>query len=202
MSKKDGSALTEAEARGVLEPYGKVELCVPAESNHLNIRGMYVKFAFYLDCRDALKVRMTTSQRRQHTNPQIQNHNNMKSPYTIVLAPAMEPRFNLGPDGLLMVRGFASPRSIMDARSIFVGNLPEFATRPEVEALFQEFGSIIQTNIIKKAFSKSPVQPLVPAFPFAPIQTLTLGQPTEESTSLHSLNSHTPTKQIEHLSPR
>ncbi|KAK6385646.1 hypothetical protein LTS17_001216 [Exophiala oligosperma] len=136
MSKKDGSALTEAEARGVLEPYGKVELCVPAESNHLNIRGMYVKFAFYLDCRDALK-----------------NHNNMKSPYTIVLAPAMEPRFNLGPDGLLMVRGFASPRSIMDARSIFVGNLPEFATRPEVEALFQEFGSIIQTNIIKKAFT-------------------------------------------------
>lgn len=54
-----------------------------------------------------------------------------------------------------MVRGFASPRSIMDAKSIFVGNLPEYTTRHEVETLFQEYGSIVQTNIIKKSFSKS-----------------------------------------------
>ncbi|KIW14146.1 hypothetical protein PV08_06927 [Exophiala spinifera] len=136
LSKKDGSPMTEAEARGVLEPYGRIELCIPADSRHLSISGMYIKFAFYLDCRDALK-----------------GHNNAKSPFTVVLAPAMEPRFHLGPDGLPKVRGFASPRSLMDAKSIFVGNLPEYATRHEVESLFQEYGSILQTNIIKKTFA-------------------------------------------------
>lgn len=57
LSKKDGTAVTEAEARHLLERYGRIELCVPANSRTNNLDGMFIKFAFYLDCQDALKVK-------------------------------------------------------------------------------------------------------------------------------------------------
>jgi hypothetical protein len=53
-----------------------------------------------------------------------------------------------------MVRGFHAPRSTVDTKSIFVGNLPETVTRPELEKTFREFGRIIQVNVIRKNFSK------------------------------------------------
>ncbi len=60
-----------------------------------------------------------------------------------------------GPNGAPMVRGFTEPRSTVDTKSIFVGNLPETVTRPELNAMFSEFGRIIQVNVIRKTFSKS-----------------------------------------------
>ena len=62
----------------------------------------------------------------------------------------MEPRIRAGPNGSPMVRGFTVPRSTVDTKSIFVGNLPETVTRPELEAMFREFGRIIQVNVIRK----------------------------------------------------
>jgi hypothetical protein len=53
-----------------------------------------------------------------------------------------------------MVRGFNAPCSTVDTKSIFVGNLPETVTRPELEKTFREFGRIIQVNVIRKNFSK------------------------------------------------
>ncbi|KAJ9494087.1 hypothetical protein LTR99_006670 [Exophiala xenobiotica] len=136
LSKKDGTAVTELEARRLLDRYGRIDLCVPANSRNNNLDGMYIKFAFYLDCQDALK-----------------GHPNTTSPYTLVIAPAMEPRLRAGPNGSPMVRGFHAPRSTVDTKSIFVGNLPETVTRHELETMFREFGRIIQVNVIRKNFT-------------------------------------------------
>ena len=60
LSKSDGSYVTEAEAKGLLARYGPLE--VVAATSTLNKRnntptyGIFVKFAYYLDCRDALRV--------------------------------------------------------------------------------------------------------------------------------------------------
>jgi hypothetical protein len=60
--KKDCSAATEDEARSLLAPFGPIELCAATTGvarelqDHGKIPAMYVKFAYYLDCRDALKV--------------------------------------------------------------------------------------------------------------------------------------------------
>ena len=83
-----------------------------------------------------------------------QGHPNTTSPFTLVIAPAMEPRLRAGPNGSPMVRGFHAPRSTVDTKSIFVGNLPETVTRHELETMFREFGRIIQVNVIRKNFSK------------------------------------------------
>ena len=72
------------------------------------------------------------------------------------MAPSVEPRIRPGPNGSSVVRGFANPRSAVDQKSIFVGNLPQEATRQEVEELFRDYGKIMQVNIIRKAFGKPP----------------------------------------------
>ncbi|OAP55827.1 hypothetical protein AYL99_09979 [Fonsecaea erecta] len=144
LSKTDGTMVTEAETRGILERYGPLELVVPttmANRRHGGSGdGMYVKFAFYLDCRDALKL--------------FQNHT---SGYQLFMAPSLEPRFRVGPDGGAVVGGFSAPRSTIDQKSIYVGNLPEGTTRAHVEELFGEFGVIVQVNVIKKVYDNDAV---------------------------------------------
>ncbi|KIX97379.1 uncharacterized protein Z520_06831 [Fonsecaea multimorphosa CBS 102226] len=144
LSKTDGTMITEAETRGLLERYGTLESVTPttmANKRHGGSgNGMYVKFAFYLDCRDALKL--------------FQNHTNG---YQLYMAPSLEPRIRPGPDGAPVVTGFANPRSSIDQKSIYVGNLPEGTTRAHLEELFAEFGVIVQVNIIKKTYENDAV---------------------------------------------
>lgn len=68
------------------------------------------------------------------------------------MAPSLEPRIRFGPNGFPVIRGFATPRSAVDQKSIYVGNLPEETTRDELEEMFLEYGNIVQVNIIKKTF--------------------------------------------------
>lgn len=60
LSKRDGTYVTEPQAHGLLAQYGPISDCIPVEASHhpdYSVpQGMYVKFAFYLDCRDALRV--------------------------------------------------------------------------------------------------------------------------------------------------
>jgi hypothetical protein len=60
LSKKDGSVVTDIEARALLGNYGPLELIAPTEVPNQRLgstaQGMFVRFAFYLDCRDALRV--------------------------------------------------------------------------------------------------------------------------------------------------
>lgn len=59
-----------------------------------------------------------------------------------------------GPTGSPVVRGFLTPRSTVDQKSIYVGNLPDGTGREELEDMFKEFGNIVQVNIIKKHYGK------------------------------------------------
>lgn len=60
LSKHDGRPISESEARQLLSKFGPIELCAPTntmDSARYNMAcGIYVKFAYYLDCRDALRV--------------------------------------------------------------------------------------------------------------------------------------------------
>ena len=63
MTKVDGSDVTEAEARGILDRFGALEVVAATRANNPRTgtmtNGMFVRFAFYLDCRDALRVSFT-----------------------------------------------------------------------------------------------------------------------------------------------
>lgn len=139
LSKVNGIQTTEEEARFMLERYGPIELLTTTDKmdnpprNHIQ-GGMYVKFAFYLDCQDALKA--------------FPHHN---CGYILILAPSLEPRVHYN-RGSPVVRGFSTPRSAVDQKSIFVGNLPEGTTRSDLHNLFDEFGMIVQVNVIRKVF--------------------------------------------------
>jgi hypothetical protein len=61
ISKISGAYISEAEARQILSPYGAIDYICPTSAIRGRAVGMpqgiYVRFAFYLDCRDALRVR-------------------------------------------------------------------------------------------------------------------------------------------------
>lgn len=123
----------------MLDRYGPIELLGGTDRmehppRHNMQGGMFVKFAFYLDCQDALKA-----------------FQNQTSGYVLILAPSMEPRLQYN-RGSPVIRGFATPRSAVDQKSIFVGNLPEGTTRSDLHNLFDDFGMIVQVNVIRKVF--------------------------------------------------
>ena len=71
LSKQNGGVVTDSEAREILEHYGPIELCLPTNTGNRRYPaacGMYIKFAYYLDCRDALRVSSTPRQPGQCSN--------------------------------------------------------------------------------------------------------------------------------------
>jgi uncharacterized protein YkuJ len=56
----NGAPMTENEVRAILSPFGAIDAMYPTTAlrgRPTNLPGFYVRFAFYQDCRDALKVR-------------------------------------------------------------------------------------------------------------------------------------------------
>ena len=157
LSKVDGSNVTEAEARGVLERYGQLEIVAPTSNtnnrNNTTTYGMFVKFAFYLDCRDALKVSSPQSLRIALPDRKQLFHHHAAG-YNLYMAPSLEPRFRVGPDGNTVLRGFTQPRSVMDQKSIYVGNLPDHATKENLVSYFSRCGRVVDANIIKKLYGE------------------------------------------------
>ncbi|KAJ9605598.1 hypothetical protein H2200_010255 [Cladophialophora chaetospira] len=139
LSKLDGSPVSEAEARGILERFGSLELVAAATTPNRRDGGMtnamYVRFAYYLDCRDALR--------------QFDNHRNT---YQLFMAPSLEPRIRVNPDGNAVVRGFQQPRSAIDVKSIYVGNLPEGVSKEELAEYFSAFGNVLNVNTMRKIY--------------------------------------------------
>ncbi|ETI26807.1 hypothetical protein G647_10252 [Cladophialophora carrionii CBS 160.54] len=144
LSKFDGSTVTEAEARSILERFGPLEIVAPTTTPTRNGTGtstaIYVRFAYYLDCRDALRL--------------FDNHRNT---YRLFIAPGLEPRFRVGPDGRSVVRGFQQPRSAIDQKSIYVGNLPEGTNKAELEQYFSAFGHVLNVNVMRKIYDSTVV---------------------------------------------
>ena len=139
LTKLNGVPVTENEARGLLERYGAIEgifstIGIRERPAHLP-QGMYVRFAYYLDCRDALR-----------------SFHNQTSEYRLQLATNFEPKVRHDDDGSPVVHAFGTPRSATDIKSIFVGNLPEGTSRDQLKAMFLEYGTVLDANVISKSY--------------------------------------------------
>ncbi|KEF57661.1 uncharacterized protein A1O9_05579 [Exophiala aquamarina CBS 119918] len=136
LSKMNGDIVTEEEARRMLERFGPIELMAPTQRmDHPrnNLQG-------------AISLLTVIKGFPHHT-----------SGFVLILAPPLEPRVRYNKTGSPIVRGFTTPRSAVDQKSIFVGNLPEGTTRQDLHTLFEDFGTIIQVNVIRKVFSDDAV---------------------------------------------
>jgi RNA recognition motif-containing protein len=133
--------ITEHEARSLLTHFGQIEfICttdlIPGRPSGLP-RGQYVRFMYWLDCRDAM----------------YHFHEKYDDSYRLQLANGLEPRLvEYDQLGATIVRGLDHGASSVDRRSVFIGNLPEDASKPEVEAIFSNFGTVVMANVVKKAY--------------------------------------------------
>ena len=138
----DGGFMTEDEAREVLSPFGAVDFLCPTSvlrgrAGHIP-DGIYVRFAFYLDCRDALKGFSCSASR-----------------YRVQSANGVEPSFRRAQYNSSFSKNLTPPRSITDCRSVFVGNLPEDATKDDLNQIFGQFGPIVDSNVVTKTYASN-----------------------------------------------
>jgi hypothetical protein len=133
--------MTTTEARSILERYGPIEEIYRYKvRNHQHgdptRQGIYVKYAYWADCRDALR-----------------KFNNHISGYKLYMAPSMEPRVRVQADGKQVIRTFNEPRSLMDQKSIYVGGLPDNMTKGELAEYFSDCGNVVEVNVLSKVYN-------------------------------------------------
>ena len=75
-----------------------------------------------------------------------------QSSVRIQLANGLEPITRRAPDGSSTIQILTPARPSVDARSIFVGNLPEGTTKEDLFESFQQFGPIVDTNVVYKTY--------------------------------------------------
>ena len=99
-------------------------------------QGQFVRFAYYLDCRDALRSF------------------NIHSPeYRLQLASGYEQQIKLDlATAPRKVQHYSVTRSETDIKSVFVGNLPTYTTKEDVLGMFSEHGTIVDLNVISKTY--------------------------------------------------
>jgi RNA recognition motif-containing protein len=68
------------------------------------------------------------------------------------LASGIEPQVRYNQDGSRTAKGLVTPRSVTDTKSIFVGNLPESVTKEQLMSEFENFGTIVDANVIHKSY--------------------------------------------------
>jgi hypothetical protein len=122
--------------------------------------------------------------------------------YVLHQTPSIEPRIRTGPSGSPVVRGFHAPRTPVDQKSIFVGNLPQGTTREELHGLFQEFGTIVQASIVKKPFGKIHHAAYTPLIRPGAATDTTPPQKTTSSTCLRLWSSATHKRPSERRVPK
>ncbi|ETN43360.1 uncharacterized protein HMPREF1541_02519 [Cyphellophora europaea CBS 101466] len=138
-----GSPVLEPEARNLLSQFGEIELIVSTDlirgrPNSL-LKGQYVRFVYWLDCRDALR-----------------GFHHITDQYRLQLATGVEPRSRItSENGTTIVTGLGRARTNIDAKSIFVGALPEDVSKTEVFDTFSQFGEIFELNIVRKRYEGS-----------------------------------------------
>ena len=140
ITKLDGVPVTEAEAHDILGRYGEAEAMFGTE--RLSERpttlpqGQYVRFAYYLDCRDALR-----------------SFNSYSPEYRLQLASGYEQQIKLDLAAApRRVQHYNIARNETDIKSVFVGNLPTGITKEEVFGMFNEHGRIIAIDVITKTY--------------------------------------------------
>lgn len=141
ITKADGSrAVTDWEAHNLLSRYGPIDMICSTDMIRKRDtalpRGQYVRFEFWLNCRDALRMFS-----EHYSGYRIQDAGEMKPidrEYTA--------------SGATITTGGARDDPQGDELSIYVGNLPEGTTREELIDIFQRFGNIKGINHVSQQF--------------------------------------------------
>ena len=160
MSRSTGGPISEAEARELLKGYGdleKVWLSTPTDTEMFRLPdGIWVRFAFFQDCRDAQQVSTPflrlLRRRRSRTKSFKENPR-----FRLEQPPLPEEVRNR--IGRLPVARTVVPRptptaqnvqSYGEQRTIYVGNLPQDATQMQLRPIFNRFGNIQSLEIVSR----------------------------------------------------
>lgn len=145
----DPGTVTESEARSLLSPYGSIELImstsmIPSRPT-TPLSGQYVKFAFFLDCQDALR-----------------SFPPLNPTYRLQLAPNLEPVRRIGPPNSSIYTAITPPSASSaypsgnanntDTKSIYVGNLDTTTTEHDLRLAFSEYGPVENVNYVRKTY--------------------------------------------------
>ena len=174
MSRLTGGKVTEGEARRVLQPYGPVESCWWSSKTEREMyqlpEGIWVKFAYFQDCRDAQSVgEMTLLLYNQPklTKASIQAFRD-DSQYRLEQPPTPpEPTGRSPPrrtfqssrptwNNRVQARLEQGPifetllRQEIDRRSIFIGNLSEGTSKERVTQVFEVYGTVVHVDLVVK----------------------------------------------------
>ena len=145
ITKNDGTMISEAEARALLIPFGAIDAIYPTyalRGRISSLPGFFVRFAFYQDCRDALKA---LSGGESPFRLQLATGLEQDARQSVVLPTPFIPRQPTGP----------RPPPIhtnTDSKSVFVGNLPPGSSKQDLVDLFAAHGQIIDVNVITKRY--------------------------------------------------
>ncbi|KAI9674968.1 MAG: hypothetical protein M1817_001374 [Caeruleum heppii] len=151
LSRLTGGPVSEEAARDILRNHGAIDSCwwssrTERELYHLP-EGIWVKFAYFQDCRDALSALREDTQYRVEqpaTTPEQRGPHDRQSPLTRPnWTPRIITRTNNTHDNSFMRE--------VDRRSVYVGNLPEGITREEVIQEFSQYGKVMLAELIAKA---------------------------------------------------
>ncbi|KAG8534246.1 uncharacterized protein KY384_001090 [Bacidia gigantensis] len=148
LSKINGATVSEIEAKNIMEGYGPVELVWLATQTEREVfglpEGIFIRFAFFDDCRDALvsfrdssiyRLEQVKGLEESRSSPADGAHRSIASPYRRELVPRMSPAFT---------------RRHADARSIFIGNLAPHLSEDQLLGMFQIYGRVSHVEIIRK----------------------------------------------------
>ncbi|RMD44182.1 hypothetical protein DV735_g1003, partial [Chaetothyriales sp. CBS 134920] len=178
ISRKDGAALTEREARAVLEPFGA--LCALVQSDSVcgpgpgsgSGSGFMARFVYYQDCRDAIHAfsaaagGLSSVYRLQlATGPQYHHHRGVggASPDDDHVAAAADDEDNEDaashraitepydhtPTHHLLVP-HPNPPDNTTSMTIFVGNLPPDTTALALARAFADTGTVVDARVVTR----------------------------------------------------
>jgi hypothetical protein len=159
LSKITGGPVTDEEARNMLGRFGAIEETCPTtvadQQMHGLPEGIWIKFAYFMDCKDAIAVTCSLFltdliSTANSCNPvQEFRHNQF---YKLHVQEKNErgqqgstasPSSNRGSN-----RGF---RQGSDAKAIFVGGLPVTVTEDQLRDIFNPYGNILDCKVIRKS---------------------------------------------------
>jgi len=140
ISRKDGKEPVEEEVRELLTKAGPIEkIFAPSETDmekHRLPQGLWVRFAFWEDCRDALKA--------HRQNPTYHLDHEDDSGKAGVFSPK---RLFDRHQGSPMSSPMHCDPNIHDPRALFVGQLPGSVSRTEVEDIFRVYGPLQSVTV-------------------------------------------------------
>ncbi|KAI9798538.1 MAG: hypothetical protein M1825_005319 [Sarcosagium campestre] len=154
LSKLTGGPIAKEEAERVLEVFGQIDRLwwsSPTEREMYQLPdGVWVKYAYFQDCRDAqsafrdhsfyrLEQPMTAADRAAPTRQSPVTRPSWNNRVSLKLEPQSVPSLP-----------FAAARQDSDRCSVFIGNLPETMTRERLIQVFSNYGNIASVDFVAK----------------------------------------------------